>query len=144
MKTPQEIALKIYFLLKEKPYSVDELFQKLKIEDILISKRSVYRYLEKLEHSLNSEVETIEIGKFEFICMHYPIASWDGMNNGVPHLHGHCHLPPHHRIAAGKAMDVGVDGNGMEPLSLGEIVTIMESRPIAKLCLPQDHHEKRL
>ena len=61
MKTPQEIALKIYFLLKEKPYSVDELFQKLKIEDILISKRSVYRYLEKLEHSLNSEVETIEI-----------------------------------------------------------------------------------
>ena len=85
-----------------------------------------------------------EVAKFEFICMHYPIASWDGMNNGVPHLHGHCHLPPHHRIAAGKAMDIGVDGNGMEPLSLGEIVAIMKNRPIAKLCLPQDHHEKRL
>ena len=61
MKSPQEIALKIYFLLKEKPYTVEDLFHKLKLLDIIISKRSVYRYLEKLEFSLNSEEETIEI-----------------------------------------------------------------------------------
>jgi hypothetical protein len=61
MKSPQEIALKVYFLLKEKPYTVEDLFLKLKTLDILISKRSVYRYLGKLEHSLNSEAETIEI-----------------------------------------------------------------------------------
>ncbi len=61
MKTPQEIALKIYFLLKEKPYTVEDLFHKLKTLDILISKRSVYRYLEKLEYSLNSEEDRIEI-----------------------------------------------------------------------------------
>jgi len=64
--------------------------------------------------------------KFSFICMHFPIASWDNMNTGVIHLHGHVHLPPHLRIAAGKAMDVGVDGNGLEPLSLNEIVSINE------------------
>jgi len=61
MKSPQEIALKIYFLIKEQPYTVESLFNKLKTLDIQISKRSVYRYLEKLEHSLNSEEETIEI-----------------------------------------------------------------------------------
>lgn len=61
MKSPQEIALKIYFLLKEKPYTVEDLFQKLKNLNVLISKRSIYRYLDKLEHSLNSELETVEI-----------------------------------------------------------------------------------
>ena len=82
--------------------------------------------------------------KFLFICMHYPIASHHDMNQGVIHLHGHVHLPPHLRIAEGKAMDVGVDGNGLEPLSLNEILSIMKDRPIKKLALPKDHHEKRL
>jgi calcineurin-like phosphoesterase family protein len=82
--------------------------------------------------------------KFTFICMHYPIASWHDMNQGVIHLHGHVHLPEHLRIAEGKAMDVGVDGNKLEPLSLNEIVEIMKDRPIKKLALPKDHHEKRI
>ena len=82
--------------------------------------------------------------KFTFICMHYPIASWHDMNQGVIHLHGHVHLPANLRVAAGKAMDVGVDGNGLEPLSLGEILMIMKDQPIRKLELPKDHHEKRI
>lgn len=82
--------------------------------------------------------------KFTFICMHYPIASWHDMNQGVIHLHGHVHLPEHLRIAEGKAMDVGVDGNKLEPISLDEIVEIMKDRPIKKLALPKDHHEKRI
>jgi calcineurin-like phosphoesterase family protein len=79
-----------------------------------------------------------------FICMHYPIASWNGMNDGVIHLHGHVHLPNHLRVSDGKAMDVGVDGNEMEPISLENILTIMRNQPVAKLALPKDHHEKRL
>ena len=78
------------------------------------------------------------------ICMHFPIASWDGMNDGNIHLHGHVHLPPHLRIAEGKAMDVGVDGNGMKPIEIHEILSLMKERPIKKLSLPQDHHERRL
>lgn len=79
-----------------------------------------------------------------FICMHYPIASWNGMNDGAIHLHGHVHLPKHLRMAAGKAMDVGVDGNDLEPIEMDDILIKMVSRPIAKLSLPKDHHEKRL
>jgi calcineurin-like phosphoesterase family protein len=82
--------------------------------------------------------------KFTFICMHYPIASWHDMNQGVVHLHGHVHLPVDLRIAAGKAMDVGVDGNNLEPISLDEVLSLMEKQPIKKLELPKDHHEKRI
>jgi calcineurin-like phosphoesterase family protein len=79
-----------------------------------------------------------------FVLMHYPIASWNGMNDGVIHLHGHVHLPKHLRVADGKAMDVGVDGNNMDPISMDEVLKIMSKQPIAKLSLPKDHHEKRI
>lgn len=102
---------------------------------------SVQNYL-RLEVQRQINKATTE--KFIFVCMHYPIASWHDMNQGVIHLHGHVHLPPHLRIADGKAMDVGVDGNGLEPLSLNEILSIMKDRPIKKLALPKDHHEKRI
>ncbi len=82
--------------------------------------------------------------KFTFVCMHYPIASWHDMNQGVIHLHGHVHLPPHLRVAEGMAMDVGVDGNGLEPISLAQVLKIMMDQPIKKLALPKDHHEKRI
>jgi len=82
--------------------------------------------------------------KFIFVCMHYPIASWHDMNQGVIHLHGHVHLPYHLRIAEGKAMDVGVDGNELEPISMDEVLGIMEMQPIKKLTLPKDHHEKTI
>jgi len=79
-----------------------------------------------------------------FVLMHYPIASWNGMNDGVIHLHGHVHLPNNLRVSEGKAMDVGVDGSRMEPVDIEEVLKIMRNQPVAKLVLPQDHHEKRL
>ncbi len=84
------------------------------------------------------------VDRHTLICMHYPIASWDGMNNGNIHLHGHVHLPKHLRVADGKAMDVGVDGNNIVPIEIYEILNIMHNQPIRKLTLPKDHHEKRL
>ncbi len=79
-----------------------------------------------------------------FICMHYPIASWNGMNDGVIHVHGHVHLPKHLRVGNGKSIDVGVDGNNLEPISLDEVLNLMKNQPIDKLTLPRDHHIKRL
>jgi calcineurin-like phosphoesterase family protein len=102
---------------------------------------SVSQYL-RLE--VRKPVSKSMMDRYTFICMHYPIASWHDMNQGVIHLHGHVHLPPHLRIAEGKAIDVGVEGNGLEPISLDEILSIMKNRPIKKLALPKDHHEKRI
>jgi calcineurin-like phosphoesterase family protein len=102
---------------------------------------SVSQYL-RLE--VRRPVSKSMMDRYTFVCMHYPIASWHDMNQGVIHLHGHVHLPPHLRIAEGKAMDVGVDGNGLEPISLNEVLSIMKNREIKKLALPKDHHEKRI
>ena len=102
---------------------------------------SVQQYL-RLE--VRRPVSKSMMDRYTFVCMHYPIASWHDMNQGVIHLHGHVHLPSHLRIAEGKAMDVGVDGNGLEPISLNEVLSIMKNREIKKLALPKDHHERRI
>lgn len=104
---------------------------------------SVHEYL-YLEVKRPGVTKKDVMDRFTFVCMHYPIASWNNMNNGVIHLHGHVHLPNHLRVADGRAMDVGVDGNDLAPISMENILTIMRYQPIAKLALPKDHHEKRL
>lgn len=112
------------------------------------NKEGIQRLFSSVQQYLRLDVRrpinkaTVE--KFTFVCMHYPIASWHDMNQGVIHLHGHVHLPVDLRLAEGKAMDVGVDGNELEPISMDEVLGIMEMRPIKKLALPKDHHEKRI
>jgi len=104
---------------------------------------SVNHYI-NLDLRRPSNLRKGEMDKFKFVLMHFPIASWDGMNDGAIHLHGHVHLPPNLRISEGRAMDVGVDGNSYYPLGLFEVVNLLKNRPIKKLSLPKDHHEKRI
>lgn len=112
------------------------------------NKENIQELFSSVNHYLRLEVRKPVsknmMERFYFVCMHYPIASWENMNQNVIHLHGHVHLPSNLRVAEGKAMDVGVDGNNLQPLSLGEILMIMKDRPIKKLALPKDHHEKRI
>lgn len=103
---------------------------------------SVNQYL-RLQISVNPGSK-LYLGNYDFVLMHYPIASWHNMNDGVIQLHGHVHLPPNKKLSKGKAMDIGMDGNNMDVYSLGEIINIMNKQPIAKLSLPQDHHEERI
>ena len=88
-----------------------------------------------------SHYNTVEIGDFKFQLMHYPISSWDGLNKGVMHLHGHCHLPTNKRFGVGKRMDVGMDGHPeFRPYNLiREIVPLLKNRPI-KSEIGEDHH----
>ena len=112
------------------------------------NKENVQKLFSSVQNYLRLEVRRqltkSMMEKFTFVCMHYPIASHHDMNQGVVHLHGHVHLPPHLRIGKGKSLDVGVDGNGLEPISLDEVVKLMSKQPIKKLELPKDHHEKRI
>ena len=114
---------------------------------ILKNKSDIQRLFSSISHYIDLDVYDSNLGKFthnRFILMHYPIASWHDMNDGVMHLHGHVHLPPHQTVGQGKSMDVGMDGAGMEVISMRFIVNRLKNQPIDKLCLPQDHHVKRL
>lgn len=61
------------------------------------------------------------------VLFHYPIAEWDQFHRGALHLHGHQHNPPaYNRENAARGLlryDVGVDANGMAPVSLEEILS---------------------
>ncbi len=96
-----------------------------------------YLYLDVRRYPTKNTAE-----KFRFICFHYPIASWQGMEDRTIHLHGHCHLPPHLKVGQGRSLDVGMDGNDLMPYSLDAVVQLMHGRPIRKLVLPHDHHER--
>jgi calcineurin-like phosphoesterase family protein len=103
--------------------------------------QSLFSSVNKYLHlNVKWNVGTLSAGKQSFVLMHFPIASWDNMALGHIHLHGHVHLPPHRRIGPGKMMDVGCDGNGLKPIELGEVLSIMNRQPI-KGMFESDHHE---
>ena len=81
----------------------------------------------------------VKLGDNSFVLCHYPLQSWHGLNKGVIHLHGHVHLPENRKFGNGKKMDVGVDGNNMDPYSIDEIIRIMNKRPVGSEVL-DDHH----
>jgi calcineurin-like phosphoesterase family protein len=83
---------------------------------------------------LNYLGETLEL-------MHYPIASWNGLNKGRIHLHGHCHLPYNKKFSNGRRMDVGMDGSiGFVPYDLRDLINAMKKRPIGSELGADDHH----
>jgi calcineurin-like phosphoesterase family protein len=75
----------------------------------------------------------------DFVLCHYPLQSWHGLNKGVIHLHGHVHLSPNRKFGNGKRLDVGMDGNGMDPYSISEIIKIMDKIPVGS-DMSGDHH----
>lgn len=87
-----------------------------------------------VQHYLEANIE----GQ-DFVLCHYPLQSWHGLNKGVIHLHGHVHLPEHRKFGNGKRLDVGMDGNGMDPYSISEIIKIMDKIPIGS-DMSGDHH----
>jgi calcineurin-like phosphoesterase family protein len=75
-----------------------------------------------------------------FVLFHFPISSWDSLNKGHIHLHGHVHLPTNLRFGKGKKMDVGMDGHTTFGVyDMNDIIRIMDKREIASDML-FDHH----
>jgi calcineurin-like phosphoesterase family protein len=81
----------------------------------------------------------VNINDKNFVLCHYPLQSWNGLNKGVIHLHGHVHLPANRKFGNGKRMDVGVDGNDMVPYSIDAIIKIMNKIPVGS-DMSDDHH----
>ena len=88
--------------------------------------------------SVNHYLE-VKINDRSFVLCHYPLQSWNGLNKGVIHLHGHVHLSPNKKFGNGKRMDVGVDGNSMDPYNINDIIKMMDKRSVGSDMLG-DHH----
>jgi calcineurin-like phosphoesterase family protein len=86
----------------------------------------------------------IVLDKQNIICDHYPIISWENMNKGWWHLHGHVHLPPKYALNKGKSMDVGVDGSSMNLYTFKMLQSILDNQPISINVLAKDHHLKEV
>ncbi len=74
-----------------------------------------------------------------FIFCHYPLQSWNGLNKGFIHLHGHVHLSAQNKWGNGKRLDVGMDDNNIYPYKITEIVHMMDRREIGS-DMNNDHH----
>lgn len=65
-----------------------------------------------------------------FVLCHYPLLSWNGMHRGAFHLHGHQHNKPQYnrlnRDDGLRRLDVGVDAQGMSPVSAEEILAFWD------------------
>lgn len=81
---------------------------------------------------------TFRRGPKEFVCFHYPVQTWDGVNHGSMHLCGHSHgdnvrsLP---QTNDGKILDCGWDVHE-KPLTMKEIERIMLTKDTVLL-----HHD---
>jgi calcineurin-like phosphoesterase family protein len=97
-----------------------------------------------LFESVNHYVE-LTVGSNKFVLIHYPLSSWNGMNKGVMHLHGHVHLPNDKKFGKGRKMDVGIDGSeDFRPYNLiREVVPILKKRDIVS-DMEFDHHTDEL
>lgn len=114
------------------------------------NKNDVRKLFSSVNHYVNLDLRRPStktkgmVDKYKMVLCHFPIASWDGMEKGSMHLHGHTHLPKDLKVSAGRAIDVGMDGNDMQVYSLDDIIRLIKHRPHKKLCLPTDHHEREL
>lgn len=106
----------------------------------IFSSVNYYLDLEVKRELTSGQMRTGAPSYIKFALMHYPIASWNGISDGVIHLHGHVHFNPEEKFGPGKMMDVGFDGSEeFRPYSLTEVINLMKNRPTASL-LKGDHH----
>jgi len=103
-------------------------------QHILKNRDDVQDRFLSVQHYLETRIYDVD-----FVLCHYPLQSWNGLNKGVIHLHGHVHLSVQNKWGNGKRLDVGMDGNGMYPYKITEIVHMMDRRSI-KSEIDDDHH----
>jgi len=62
------------------------------------------------------------------VLFHFPIESWHGREHKSIHLHGHVHGQYGKPITGNGRVDVGVDANGLFPISIEEVFNIVDNQ----------------
>lgn len=69
-------------------------------------------------------------GGRKLVLSHYPMMDWPSMSHGSLHLHGHIHAGPAYNAwcRANRMLryDVGVDANGLAPVSAADVLAFFE------------------
>lgn len=74
---------------------------------------------------------TFIYNKRKFVLFHYPILEWDGYYKHSIHLYGHVHnnkVDFFNRMLGINAVNVGVDMIKYKPISIGDIIRIVNER----------------
>lgn len=79
--------------------------------------------------------------KILIVIDHYPLLSWNELENGSIMLHGHTHFPIDKKFGNGRIMDIGIDSHHkFKPYNLiDEVIPLMLERPILSE-INYDHH----
>jgi calcineurin-like phosphoesterase family protein len=78
---------------------------------------------------------TVDGVKQMVVMFHFPIENWESRSNGSIHIHGHLHSGSDQMIIQ-RRMDVGVDGNGLMPYLLDDVINRLVKFPVPR----EDYH----
>lgn len=97
------------------------------------------KVFEKIYLKIVDENESIEQ---TIIIQHFPESSWNGLNRGYLHLHGHTHLSDDKKFSCGRRMDIGIDGHPeFRPYDIiKECIIPLRKREIKSELNGIDHH----
>lgn len=82
-----------------------------------------------------TDYKEVTIEDQKIILCHYPMITWNRSHRGSWMLHGHCHGSLVYPFEA-RIHDVGVDPNGLHPLSFEDVRRIMNTKKFSAV----DHH----
>ena len=92
------------------------------------SLKSLGRYFERVQQIMEVRFKS---SRFPFlkedikiVLCHYPLLEWNGINNGVIHLHGHCHGNLQNSKSPFR-YDIGIDAIGKILIPLSSILTFL-------------------
>lgn len=107
-----------------KKQEADELIARLNGKKVLVLGNHDIKYDPDLFEEICNYKE-LKYNKVKFCLMHFPIRSWNKMEYGSIHLHGHEHNKREYNQKMKKdnvrCFDVGVDANNYYPVSLKQI-----------------------
>ncbi|UBM12691.1 metallophosphoesterase [Cupriavidus metallidurans] len=95
-----------------------------------LAKKEVKWHFREIEHYAELKITDPDAvqGVQKIVMCHFPILSWNWMHHGSWMLHGHSHGALKHPYDGMRMMDVGVDPNGLAPVSYSEVKAYMSGR----------------
>ena len=96
------------------------------------------RNVSNIFSSVNDLLEIKYNGQRIILC-HYAMRTWSSSHSNSIQLYGHSHgnMP-----GVGKQMDVGVDCWDFKPISIDQVIAIMETRPNNATFIPPEQRNK--